>query len=84
MLFDSLLRAWVNERIICISNYSDTLPPEYQFVSKTLYNTSYIEVLLLSNYTKQFLENLKSDSDKADAFRVEYSRLLKESFPLDQ
>ncbi|KAF4634587.1 hypothetical protein G7Y89_g3515 [Cudoniella acicularis] len=84
MLFDNLLGAWVNKRIVCVGDYSDTLPPEYQSASKTLYDTSYTEVLSLSDCAKQFLENLKSDSDKADAFRVEYSRLLEESFPSDQ
>jgi hypothetical protein len=84
MLFDNLLGAWVNERIVCVGDYSDTLPPEYQSASKTLYDTGYSEVLSLSDCAKQFLKNLKSDSDKADAFRVEYSRLLEESFPSDQ
>jgi len=84
MLFDNLLGAWVNEGIVCVGDYSDILPPEYQSVSKTLYDTSYSEVLSLSDCAKQFLKNLKFHPDKADAFRVEYYRLLEESFSSGQ
>jgi hypothetical protein len=75
MIFNSLLGTWVNQ-IICVGQYSDTLPLGYQSESETLYDYNYTEVPSLRDFAEQFFESLESHSAneaKATVFRVEYS-----------
>jgi hypothetical protein len=90
MLVDNFLGAWVNQRIICVGDYSSNLPSGYQSGSKILYNSNYMELLSPSNCFNQFLRILESDGpDIAESngpkiavvFKEEYDRLLEECFP---
>lgn len=85
VLFDHLLGTWANRRIICVGDYSDKLPPEYQYPSNTLYNRQYAGTLSLTDFAKLFRKSFESHCpSKAQFFQQEYSRLFEESFPPKQ
>ncbi|KAH8800737.1 hypothetical protein F5884DRAFT_757584 [Xylogone sp. PMI_703] len=84
VLFDHFLGTWANRSIICVGDYSDKLPPGYQYSSDTLYKSQYRETLSLTDFAEAFLENFKPHPSKAQSFQEEYSRLFEEFFPSNQ
>jgi hypothetical protein len=85
LLFDELLGTWVDQSIVCVGDYQDTLPPGFQSESDTLYDEEYAEVLSLESCAETFLKSLEHHCPKkAESFRQEYARLFETHFPSDQ
>ncbi|KAH8800880.1 hypothetical protein F5884DRAFT_541939 [Xylogone sp. PMI_703] len=85
VLFDHFLGTWADRSIICVGDYSNKLPPGYQYSSDTLYKSQYRETLSLTDFAEAFLKNFKPQwPSKAQSFQEEYSRLFEEFFPSNQ
>ncbi|KIM93111.1 hypothetical protein OIDMADRAFT_61898 [Oidiodendron maius Zn] len=85
LLFDHLLGTWADQKIVCVGDYSNKLPPGYQASLDTLYNEQYKETLSLTDLAGVLLENFESHCpSKAPFFQEEYSRLFEEFFPSNQ
>lgn len=85
VLFDQLLGGWANQRVICVGDYSDKLPPGYQPSSYPLYDLRYKETHSLTDFARVFMESFEPHCpSKAQFFQAEYSRLLEEFFPASE
>lgn len=81
VLFDFCLGSWANQKIVCVGDYSDRLPPGYHCASKTLYDENYSESISLSDISRVFLQNIESHRpDMARIFDEEYSRAFEAYF----